>query len=104
MRRLLPCLLAAAVACCGAAAAEDDHDQDRARRAVEQGRMLPLREIIARAESAFGGQVVEAEMEDKRGLPTYEIKILTNAGRVVKVRYDARTGALLTSSDKDGQR
>ncbi|MBL6617944.1 MAG: PepSY domain-containing protein [Reyranella sp.] len=104
MRRLLPCLLAAVVACGGAAAAEDDHDQDRARRAVEQGRMLPLREIIARAESAFAGQVVEAELEDERGVPIYEVKVLTRGGRVVKVRYDARTGALLTSNDKDGRR
>jgi uncharacterized membrane protein YkoI len=104
MGRLLPCLLAAAIACCGAAAAEDDHDQDRARRAVEQGRMLPLHEIIAQAEAAFAGQVVEAELEDERGLPTYEIKVLTRAGRVVKVRYDARSGALLTSNDKVGPR
>jgi uncharacterized membrane protein YkoI len=65
--------------------------------------MLPLREIIARAESAFAGQVVEAELEDEGGLPTYEIKVLTRAGRVVKVRYDARTGALLTSNDREGQ-
>jgi uncharacterized membrane protein YkoI len=104
MIRLLPCLLAAAVACGGAAAADDDHEQDRARRAVEQGRMLPLREIIQRAESAFAGQVVEAEMEDERGVPTYELKVLTRAGRVVKVRYDARTGALLTANGKEGRR
>lgn len=66
--------------------------------------MLPLREIIARAESAFAGQVVEAELEDERGLPTYEIKVLTRGGRVVKLRYDARTGALVGSNGKDGKR
>lgn len=104
MRRVLPCLLAVSIAWCGAAAAKDEHDQDRARRAVEQGQMLPLREIIARAESTFAGQVVEAELEDERGVPTYEIKVLTRGGRVVKVRYDARTGALVTSDDKGGKR
>ncbi|GEP56779.1 PepSY domain-containing protein [Reyranella soli] len=66
--------------------------------------MLPLREIIVRAETTFSGQVVEAELEDERGLPTYEIKVLTRGGRVVKVRYDALTGALLNSNDKDGRR
>jgi uncharacterized membrane protein YkoI len=104
MLAVLPWLLVVAVACCGPAAAKDEHDQDRARRAVEQGRMLPLREIIARAESTFAGQVVEAELEDERGVPTYELKVLTRGGRVVKVRYDARNGALLTSDDKGGKR
>jgi len=55
--------------------------------------------LIARAEAEVGGEVVEAELEDERGGPVYEIKLLTRAGRLVKVRYDARTGAALPGGE-----
>lgn len=109
MRTFLSWLLAATLGCAvvtmasvtmaSVAMASDGHDQDRARRAVQQGTMLPLRDIIARAEAEVGGEVVEAELEDERGGPVYEIKLLTRAGRLVKVRYDARTGAALPGGE-----
>lgn len=98
MRAFLPCLLAAVLLLGGPAMASDGPDQDRARRAVEQGLMLPLRDIIARAQAELGGEVVEAELEDERGVPVYEIKLLTR-GRLVKARYDARTGVRLTGGE-----
>lgn len=104
MRVWMACLMATALVAGGPAAARDDHDHDRARRAVEEGRMLPLREIMARAEAAYPGQIVEAELEQKGGAPVYEIKIVTNAGRLMKLHYDARTGALLKSSGRDAPR
>lgn len=39
----------AALIACGPAWADNDHD--RARRAVEEGRILPLKDILVRAES-----------------------------------------------------
>lgn len=82
-----------------AATADDghDHDHDRARRAVEEGRILPLKDIIARAETAYPGQLIEAELEEERGVMVYEITMLNTDGRVMKLRYDAQTGALLRS-------
>jgi uncharacterized membrane protein YkoI len=103
MRLWMACLMAGLVAC-GPALASDEGDHDRARRAVEEGRMLPLRDIVARAQAAYPGQVVEAELEDEHGTPIYEIKIVTDGGRVMKLRYDARTGALLTTSERNGHR
>ncbi len=100
MRSFLLCVVAAAIGCGGTAAASDGGDQERARRAVEQGRMLPLRDIIARAQADLGGEVVEAELEEERGVPVYEIKVLTRAGRLVKVRYDARTGSPLPAGSE----
>jgi uncharacterized membrane protein YkoI len=102
MHLRLACLMAMALIVGGPAAAKDDHD--RARRAVEEGRMLPLRDILARAEADYPGQVVETELEDKGGVPVYEIKIVTRAGRLMKLHYDARTGALLRSSGRDAPR
>jgi uncharacterized membrane protein YkoI len=92
----------AAYAAGGPVAARDDHD--RARRAVEEGRILPLRDILARAQASHAGQVLEVELEDERGVLVYEIKILSTDGRVMKLHYDAQTGALLKSRDRDRRR
>lgn len=76
-------------------AGEGDHD--RARRAVEVGEIKPLRDILPEAEKTFGGQLIEAELERKDGRMVYELKLLTVEGRILKVYYDARSGALLKS-------
>ncbi len=101
--RVLPAFLVAALAF-GAAAAASAGDHDRARRAVEEGRILPLKEILARAQAASPGQVIEAELEDEGGIVIYEIKILTADGRVMKLHYNAATGELLKTRERSGQR
>jgi uncharacterized membrane protein YkoI len=101
--RLLTAFLAAALII-GAAAPASASDHDRARRAVEEGRILPLKEILARARSAYPGQVIEAELEDEGGMVVYEIKILTTDGRVMKLNYNAATGELLKTRDRNGRR
>ncbi|MCW0235370.1 MAG: PepSY domain-containing protein [Ferrovibrio sp.] len=87
---LMLCLILAAPV---AQAGERDHD--RARRAVEAGEIKPLREVLAEAEKAHNGRLIEAELESKDGKMVYELKLLTVEGRVLKVYYDARSGALL---------
>ena len=105
--RLLTAFLVAALAATlavGAAAPASASDHDRARRAVEEGRILPLKEILARAQGAYPGQVIEAELEDEGGMVVYEIKILTTDSRVVKLYYNAATGELLKTKDRNGRR
>ena len=101
--RFLTAFLAAALIV-GAAAPASASDHDRARRAVEEGRILPLKQILARAQGAYPGQVIEAELEDEGGMVVYEIKILTTAGRVMTLHYNAATGELLKTKDRGGQR
>lgn len=101
--RLLAAFLVAALAV-GVAAPTSASDQDRARRAVEEGRILPLKEILARAQGAYPGQVIEAELEDEGGVVVYEIKMLTADGRVMKLSYNAATGELLRTRARGGQR
>ena len=72
-----------------------DSDQDRARRAVEQGLILPFKDILAKVQQAYPGQILKAELDDDDGIVVYELKILSGDGRVVEVVYDARTGELL---------
>lgn len=95
-------LILAALIASSPAVAGDDHD--RARSALEEGRILPFKDILAKAESAFPGQLIEAELEDEDGAMVYEIKLLTKDGRVLKLLYDARTGELLKAKGRDGRR
>lgn len=81
-----------------------DGDHDRARRAMEEGRILPLRDILARAEAEYPGQLIEAELEDEHGALVYEIKMLSADGRVRKLLYDARSGALIKAKGREGAR
>ena len=101
--RVLAALLIAALAV-GAAAPASASDHDRARRAVEEGRILPLKDILARAQGAYPGQVIEAELEDEDGMVVYEIKLLTADGRLMKLSYNAATGELLKTRARGRQR
>lgn len=80
--------------------ADDDSEQDRARRAVEAGEIRPLVEILAAAAAAYGGQFVEAELEREDGRWVYEIKLVTADGQLMRLEYDARSGALLQARTK----
>ena len=100
--RLLIAFLVAALAV-GAVAPASASDHDRARRAVEEGRILPLKESLARAQAVSPGQVIEAELEDEGGIVIYEIKILTVDGRVMKLSYNAATGELLKTRSRNGR-
>lgn len=86
-------LLAMCLVTIGVAIADSDHD--RARRAVEQGLILPFKDILAKVQQAYPGQILKAELDDEDGILVYELKILSSDGRVVEVVYDARTGELL---------
>lgn len=98
--KLATCILAAALAISPAWA---DSDHDRVRRAVEEGRILPLKDILARCEARHPGQLLEAELEDEHGALIYELKVLGADGRVVKLYFDAGTGELLKVKEKGGR-
>jgi uncharacterized membrane protein YkoI len=79
-----------------AAPARADDDHDRARAAVASGQVLPLRKVLDALERLQppgqpAPQVLEVELEERRGRWHYEIKLLQPDGRVTKVRLDART-------------
>ncbi|WP_435538948.1 PepSY domain-containing protein, partial [Azospirillum sp. ST 5-10] len=91
--------------------ADEEEDHERARAALRAGRVLPLEDIVARAETATGGTVLDVEIEDgdeddhgprhhdRRGHAAaaegaaerlvYEVKMLVPGGRIVKLIYDA---------------
>lgn len=80
--------------------ADDSHDHDRARQAVQAGEILPLRTILDHVARDFPGDVIEAELEDEHGRPTYEIKLISPQGQVMKIVYDACDGSILKVKGK----
>lgn len=97
-------------ACCSSVAWADS-DHDRARQAVADGRILPLSAIAERAIATFGGTVLDVEYEDddddhregrrRDKTQRYEVKLLTADGRILKLDYDAATGALIRQRGRD---
>lgn len=95
--KIAPILALAAVLASRHAIADDGygHDHDLARQALEEGRILPLQDILERATNAYPGQMIEVELEREDGVMTYEVKVLAADGKVWKLYYDARSGELL---------
>ena len=85
------------------ASGKDDHD--RARQAVQAGQVLPLPMVLERLQREVPGQVleVELELEQERERWIYEIKLLTPAGQLTKVKLDARTAEVLRIKSRDDQ-
>lgn len=82
-------------------AGEDDHD--RARQALQEGKILPLRDVLDRVERDYPGQVVKVEFEEDDGEFVYEIRLLQSGGGLIKMKIDARDGKVLGVKGRDIQ-
>ncbi|WP_237213052.1 PepSY domain-containing protein [Falsiroseomonas oryziterrae] len=79
------------------ARADDRRDHERARAALAAGEIRPLAELLGEVERRYVGRVIATELEREDGRWIYEFKLLPPSGRVVELRLDAATGALLRS-------
>lgn len=70
-------------------------DHERARRALKEGEVRPLAEILEEIRRRFGGEVIEVELDEDDDRTVYELTILTHSGRLLEVVVDAATGAVL---------
>lgn len=97
LRRLFALLLVAGAAVCGSAlqAGEDHGDHELARQALQQGQVLPLRQVLDRVEREYQGQVLKIEFERDGGRYLYEIRLLQADGRLAKLKVDAVDGRVL---------
>jgi len=77
-----------------------DNDHDRARAAVQSGKVLPLKSVLERLEREHPGQVLEVELEQDQGRWIYEIKLLQAGGRLVKLKLDASSGDVLQRKER----
>jgi uncharacterized membrane protein YkoI len=77
----------------------DAREHDAIRGALQRGEVLPLARILAIAQEKVPGDVIEVELESKRDALVYEIKVLTQSGRVREIEIDARNGTVLKIED-----
>ncbi|MNZ56661.1 Peptidase propeptide and YPEB domain protein [compost metagenome] len=77
-----------------------DLDQDEALSLRQQGVILPLEQLLQQALDRYpGAKLLEAELEEKRGLYIYEVELLTPEGVVRELDLDAATGRLLEDKE-----
>ncbi|MBL7090537.1 MAG: PepSY domain-containing protein [Acidovorax sp.] len=101
--RLAACVLCAAALAVPPAGASGKDDHDRARQAVQAGQVLPLPTVLERLMREVPGQVLEVELEPERDRWIYEIKLLTPAGQLTKVKLDARTAEVLRVQPRESR-
>lgn len=78
-----------------------DRDHDRAREALEAGKILPLRTIIEMLDRDYPGQILEVELDREDGQWVYEIKLLRESGALIKLVLDAKDGTLISIKGRD---
>jgi uncharacterized membrane protein YkoI len=95
---LLVSLLAAGI---GSAVFAAEREHDAIREALRRGEVLSLQKILTIAEQHVPGEIVEIELEDSQhaGTLIYEIKVLTDTGRVREIKIDARSGKVIKIED-----
>lgn len=70
-------------------------EQDAVRRAVDEGRLKPLAEIITQVQSRHPGRVMEVELERDDGRFVYELEVLSPDRRRIEIKVDGATGEIL---------
>ncbi len=71
-----------------------DRDHLRAREAVDEGRILPLREILKRVDDLGGGRVISVDLNLRARAPYYTLKVQSGS-RVKTLKLEAATGRKL---------
>lgn len=71
-----------------------DHGQ-QVRIAREQGRILPLEQLIAQVAQVVPGRLLQAELEDEDGRWVYELRWQLADGRRLEIELDASDGRWL---------
>lgn len=87
--------VAAAMSAGGAAMARRDYDHEAARAALARGEILPLTRILTLVAQQAPGDILEIELDREQARFIYEVRVLTPAGKVVEVKFEAKTGARL---------
>lgn len=71
-----------------------DRDHQKAREAVDEGRILPLREILKRVDDLGGGRVIAVDLNLRARAPYYTLKVQSGS-RVRTLKLEAATGRKL---------
>lgn len=69
--------------------------QDRARRALREGRVLPLGDILDSVRRRIPGKVLDVDLVQERRGFVYHLRVLDPNGRVLGVAVDGRSARIL---------
>ena len=94
-RTIVPLAIALGILGAGGTLHADERDHELAREALEQGQVLPLRQVLDKVEREYQGQVLKMEFERDDGRYVYEIRLLQKDGRMAKLKVDAVDGRVL---------
>lgn len=96
-------ILALALSALGTAAAAREEGPELARRLLAEGVILPLPELLRRAQDLRPGTLIDAglQFEREHDAYVYEIHMLDPEGRLWEVEFDAGTGELLELESAD---
>lgn len=97
MRSRLPALLlvVAAMTLVHEPSRADGVSTEQLRAAVKRGAALPLSELRRALGAAYAGEIIDVDVDEDDGRFRYEFKVLQASGRVIEVKMDAATGAIL---------
>ncbi len=79
-----------------------DLSQDEALRLREQGRIIPLEQLLSMVEQRHPkASLLEVELEEDDDIYIYEVELATRAGVVRELEIDASTGTMLKDEEDD---
>jgi hypothetical protein len=75
--------------------ARNDTDQENAREAVTQGRVLPLKTVLAGIDADRYGTVIAVDLRRYKGEEVYRLKTRDGLGVIHELRINAQTGKFM---------
>ncbi len=78
---------------------DDFTEQDEAHRAVQDGAIRPLNEILSNLAPGVAGEIVRVKLARRDGRWVYELRRVDSRGRLSEIVVDAATGADMGEED-----
>ena len=78
-----------------------EEGQVTVRKLQESGQILSLEKIAKLANAVKPGEILETELENKKGRYIYEVELLDTQGKVWELKLDAKTGKLIKLEIED---
>ena len=73
----------------------DTDDQDEARNAVMRGDATALRDILTQVKKKYAGEIAHVSFKRRFDRFVYVIKLIAPSGKLLLLRVDAKSGAIL---------
>jgi uncharacterized membrane protein YkoI len=83
------------------AARSEKHGPKQARRLVQRGEIVPMKQIVEKAERLKAGKLLEAGLHrTKKRRYVYTVEILDTRNNVWEFKFNGKTGELMTMKEE----